>query len=239
MNRDWEGAEKYYNLVEQNDSRCIEAIIYSSFSKAASARVGSVTPNSVAIFGVLKRNIGLLDDGYDVSEDIVRRVGTDILSLYGSESTVYKKLIDEVSLEFIQSCLNIADEYEKDNTKDGQPFYEIALNFAETAFKTNFDYMMKIRKKVKPEMVHAVKFVNTTGGDLFFYAPGTSIKKIIPKRSSAIMDFFEDYYEIEIYNNEDMGRLFKIAKLKLRVPNDNAITISWRFGYKTMITHID
>ena len=42
---DWEDAEKYYTLVEQNDPDNIEAIFYSSYSKARASQKSDYNSN--------------------------------------------------------------------------------------------------------------------------------------------------------------------------------------------------
>lgn len=63
---DWEETEKYYNMVEQNDPDCIEAIFYSSYGKAKASLVDGDIYKRQAVFNVLRNCISVIDEHYQL-----------------------------------------------------------------------------------------------------------------------------------------------------------------------------
>ena len=63
---DWKEVEKYYNLVEQNDPKNIEAIFYSTFSQIKTALLEAETKEKrQGVFNVLVKGVSVIDDHYD------------------------------------------------------------------------------------------------------------------------------------------------------------------------------
>ena len=63
---DWKEAEKYYNMVEQNDPKNIEAIFYSTFAQVKSALVEAETSDKrQSVFDILKKGVSIIDDNFD------------------------------------------------------------------------------------------------------------------------------------------------------------------------------
>ncbi len=63
---DWKEAEKYYNMVEQNDPKNIEAIFYSTFAQVKSALVEAETKDKrQSVFDILKKGVSIIDDNFD------------------------------------------------------------------------------------------------------------------------------------------------------------------------------
>ena len=87
---DWEECEKYYNLVEQNDPKNIEAIFYSAYGKAKMAMLEADKFKREQIVNVLKNSISIIDDNYDSkytkyeeNKALILAMNEDILNLIG------------------------------------------------------------------------------------------------------------------------------------------------------------
>ena len=83
---DWEEAEKYYNLVEQNDPTNIEAIFYSSYGKAKISLIEEDIYKRQQVFKVLTNCVSIIDDNYDVEdsekeEEIIKQIANDIIEI--------------------------------------------------------------------------------------------------------------------------------------------------------------
>ena len=90
---DWEEVEKYYNLVEQNDPKNIEAIFYSAYGKARLSMVDGDIYKRQQICDVFCNSISVIDDNYDVekseeNQKIIQQMNLDLWKMYGT-SFVY------------------------------------------------------------------------------------------------------------------------------------------------------
>lgn len=126
--QDWEEVEKYYNLVEQNDPKNIEAIFYSAYGKARMSMVESDINKREQICGVFCKSISVIDDNYDVakseeSQKVIAQMHADLLEMYETKF-VYTETTDDfgfsvdnsgktyrlfaqIALQFIESLENI------------------------------------------------------------------------------------------------------------------------------------
>lgn len=92
---DWEEVTKYYNLVEQNDPKNIEAIFYSAYGKAMmSLLTDSDIYRRKQIFNVVTKSVSVLDDYFDIEkkdelDDVFREINEDIKNLF-STNYVYQ-----------------------------------------------------------------------------------------------------------------------------------------------------
>ena len=201
--RDWEETEKYYNLVEQNDPKNIEAIFYSAYAKACSTLIDADFFKKEYAFGVLRRSVSVIDDNYDPSEkEIVERVGNDLINLininfvYTQKKNGYGTVVQddraktvalfyEVCIEFIESCCNIVETYPKEDSENRLYFYRIASNVANVVYKDDFyDLAVKYRKLAYPELANTLKKVtiyNNTRQVHYLTIPGVFEKRTIPK----------------------------------------------------------
>lgn len=131
---DWEEAEKYYNLVEQNDPDSVEAIFYSAYAKAMISLIDANIYKREAAFKVLTNSVSVIDDHYDFQSDecfkIVMQISDDIITM-ASSSYLYNKttttnayttttnddkyrtitLFNTVNLTFTESLDHIIDGY--------------------------------------------------------------------------------------------------------------------------------
>ena len=63
---DWTEAEKYYNMVEQNDPTNIEAIFYSTFARVKTALLEAESKDKrQGVFNILIKGVSIIDDNYD------------------------------------------------------------------------------------------------------------------------------------------------------------------------------
>jgi len=95
LKEDWEGTEKYYALVEQNDPDSIEAIFYSAFGKAMASLTEDDIYKRQATFNVLSNSLLLLIEKYhsdriEENRAVMIRIADDICKLINS-SFVYTK----------------------------------------------------------------------------------------------------------------------------------------------------
>ena len=123
---DWEECEKYYNLVEQNDPKNIEAIFYSSYGKAKMAMVDADRFKREQKINVLKKSISVIDDNYDSNPEkyeeqklLIEQISEDLISLvYGK--FVYNSNVNDFTKNdagytyemFVQLCLEWIDSLE-------------------------------------------------------------------------------------------------------------------------------
>lgn len=87
---DWEEAEKYYNLVEQNEPTNIEAIFYSSYGKAKMSLIEDDIYKRQQVFKVLTNCVSIIDDNYAVDdsekeEEIIKQIAADIIGIASGE----------------------------------------------------------------------------------------------------------------------------------------------------------
>lgn len=83
---DWEEVEKYYNMVEQNDPKNIEAVFYSAYGKAMLSLTESDKFKREQKFNVFGKSISVIDDYYDVSksdelEVTIKNMSSDLISM--------------------------------------------------------------------------------------------------------------------------------------------------------------
>lgn len=148
---DWEEAEKYYNMVEQNEPSNIEAIFYSSYSKAKKTLYESDFDKRRAAFGVFERSISIIDDNYDVSKeaelkDLIIQMVYDVISLsnpgyvllrnphvaYGLGSNPgvddAKSLFFNTDFYMVETLTNIIKKFPSNKQKDILYLYKLALH---------------------------------------------------------------------------------------------------------------
>lgn len=87
---DWEEAEKYYNMVEQNAPQNIEAVFYSSYAKARRTLQENNIDKRKAAFNVFANSISVVDDYFDKTNaaaqaKLVRQMSDDLLDMYNKQ----------------------------------------------------------------------------------------------------------------------------------------------------------
>ncbi len=89
---DWEECEKYYNIVERNDPKNIEAIFYSAYGKTKSTMVEADKFKKEQTINVLKKSVSIVDDNYDTSSEkyeknkkLITQMNTDLLALMSGQ----------------------------------------------------------------------------------------------------------------------------------------------------------
>ena len=150
---DWAETEKYYNLVEQNDPHCIEAIFYSAYGKAKTSLVEADFYKRQAAFRVLQNCISIVDDNYDMENEdeektILLSISADLFKMaqsnyvynlkkngYGVETWNDKlktvELFNNLAVEFMSTLEHIAKKYPDCEKAKRKFFYELALKHAE------------------------------------------------------------------------------------------------------------
>lgn len=83
---DWEEAEKYYNMVEQNNAQNIEAIFYSSYAKAMLSLNDTDRRKRKQKFDIFSKSISVIDDYYDVKKSgelrpIIQKMSEDLIRM--------------------------------------------------------------------------------------------------------------------------------------------------------------
>lgn len=89
---DWEETEKYYNMVEQNAPKNIEAVFYSSYAKARTTLQVNDINKRKAAFNVFGNSISVIDDYFDANNceeqvALVKKMSDDLMSLFDSTVT--------------------------------------------------------------------------------------------------------------------------------------------------------
>lgn len=89
---DWEETEKYYNMVEQNAPKNIEALFYSSYAKARSTLQGNDINKRKAAFNVFGNSISVVDDYFDKENsvaqvELVKQMSNDLMTMFSSNVT--------------------------------------------------------------------------------------------------------------------------------------------------------
>ena len=90
---DWEEMEKYYNMVEERDPECLEAIVYSAYGKAMQTLFQDDFFKRQQVFNVLKNCIGMILEKMDSTSadtlNFVLRFSNDLDKLFNAQF-VYK-----------------------------------------------------------------------------------------------------------------------------------------------------
>ena len=133
---DWEEVERYYNIVEENDPRNIEAIFYSSYASAMLSLSEDNRFKRQQKFDVLRKSISIIDDSYDVEKTeelmpIIQAINEDInrlskaeyaddksknsknMNVIFDEAKYFNALKDPIRVQFIESIENILKKDEK------------------------------------------------------------------------------------------------------------------------------
>lgn len=89
---DWEECEKYYNMVERNDPKNIEAIFYSVYGKTKATMIEADKYKKEQAINVLKKSVSIVDDNYDVAPEkyeenkkLITQMNTDLLALMNGQ----------------------------------------------------------------------------------------------------------------------------------------------------------
>ena len=84
--QDWEEVEKYYNMVEQNAPKNMEAVFFSSFGKAMLSLTDSEYFKRDQKFSVLNKSISVINDYFEETdenkEEVLRKISEAIEQMY-------------------------------------------------------------------------------------------------------------------------------------------------------------
>lgn len=130
---DWEEVEKYYNLAEECDPTCIEAIFYSSFAKAKNSLRNADLYKRKNAFGILGKSISVIDDNYNMEKKeeqakLILQIDRDIVGMitgsyiYNQKKNGYgivtwtdkgetETLFRVLCANFIETLANIIQKY--------------------------------------------------------------------------------------------------------------------------------
>ena len=82
---DWEEVEKYYNLVEQNAPKNMEAVFFSSYGKVMLSLTDAEYFKRQQKFNVLNKSISVINDYYEVTdedkENVIKKIGEAIIKM--------------------------------------------------------------------------------------------------------------------------------------------------------------
>ena len=83
---DWEEVEKYYNIVERESPKCIEAVFFSSFGKAMYSLTDQEYYKRQQKFDVLIKSISVINDYYEETtenkEVVLRKICDAVIHMY-------------------------------------------------------------------------------------------------------------------------------------------------------------
>lgn len=145
--QDWSEAARYYSMVEENNPTNIEAIFYTSYSRARHALIESDFYNREAAFNVLENKISLIAEYINLqdveqNEILISTMSNDIFSLVSS-NYVYNRTVDEFGIVFS------SDESLTPPLFDNVGF---AFAFMASAIANNFPEELKTHKKFYLEL---------------------------------------------------------------------------------------
>lgn len=132
---DWTEAEKYYNLLEQNEPSNIEAVFFSSYANVRYSMVESDHYKRLHSMTVFCNSISIIDDNYtDNSFEFIRTIDSKINDLCASEY-VYLQIdkpkhneiteaLNRIRYTWVEALLNIALKIKNFNSK--RVIYEFA-----------------------------------------------------------------------------------------------------------------
>lgn len=163
---DWEEAERYYNMVEQNDPTCIEAIFYSAYAKAMGSLIDENKYKREAVFKVLKNCVSIIDDNFSMEKEetereVVKQISEDILSMvrsgfiykterrgdfvYSDEYVTYGLFMD-LEKEWCESMQNIVAKYPEEQKTQTVYLYPLMLAHYEQISKR--DHSQAVKDKI-------------------------------------------------------------------------------------------
>ena len=163
---DWEEAERYYNMVEQNDPTCIEAIFYSAYAKAMGSLIDENKYKREAVFKVLKNCVSIIDDNFSIEREetereVVKQISEDILSMVRSgfiykterrgdyvysDAYVTYELFMDLEKEWCESLQNIIAKYPEEQKKQTVYLYPLMLAHYEQISKR--DHSQAVKDKI-------------------------------------------------------------------------------------------
>lgn len=150
---DWEEVEKYYNMVEQNDPKNIEAIFYSAYGKAKTSLTNNDIYKRQAVFKVLQNCVSVIDDNYSIEKEkeersIIEQITADIMKMacsnfvytewkngYGEVTKTDKyetlKLFNNLIGEWLGSLENIVAKYPQNEIVRVEYIYYLIIRLEE------------------------------------------------------------------------------------------------------------
>lgn len=163
---DWEEAERYYNMVEQNDPTCIEAIFYSAYAKAMGTLIDENKFKREAVFKVLKNCVSIIDDNFSMEKEetereVVKQISEDILSMVRSgfiykterrgdfvysDANVTYGLFMDLENEWCESLQNIIAKYPEEQKTQTVYLYPLMLAHYEQISKR--DHSQAVKDKI-------------------------------------------------------------------------------------------
>lgn len=138
---DWEETEKYYNMVEQNAPKNIEAVFYSAYAKSRRTLQANDINMRKAAFNVFENSISVIDDYFDKEKSkeqvaLVKQMSKDLMLMFNSSVTkavtgngqygdtyeaaslpITKPLYKDVCEKFIDSLEHIIRDYPETKTE--------------------------------------------------------------------------------------------------------------------------
>lgn len=138
---DWEETEKYYNMVEQNDPKNIEAVFYSAYAKAYASLQCKDIDKRKAAFNVFSKSISIIDDYFDTDNSLeqsllIVTMSKDLLTMFDCKfvqavtgngqngdihehynAPITKGLFGSACKNFIESLQNIVNAHPETNDK--------------------------------------------------------------------------------------------------------------------------
>jgi|GEM_PF-3166024 len=145
---DWEEAEKYYNLAEQNEPSNIEAIFYSAYAKAMSTLVSDDVYRRESVFNSFAKSISIIDDNFNVEKEkdlrpLVEKMYNDIVKMSGSSfvytmkkngygvvtsdnSAMTYSMFFQMQSGFVESVENIAEKLKGRDDEAASWYYLLA-----------------------------------------------------------------------------------------------------------------
>lgn len=173
---DWEGTERYYNMVEQNDPNNIEAIFYSAYGRAKASLLDNNIAKRTAAFNPLITSVSIIDDQFlpereGESRETIARMSADIFAMaeskyiYNTSTNGYGGVTDDrhmtmlmfwvLQANFAESLYNIAEKISYEEKEKRIFYYNLAIQHYEHILKSNGSQNSVLTKETKEKYIAA------------------------------------------------------------------------------------
>lgn len=99
---DWEEVEKYYNMVERESPKCIEAVFFSAFGKAMLSLTDQEYYKRQQKFDVLNKSISVINDYYEETtedkEAVLRKICSAVEHMFSVQYVFNPNVMGKISV---------------------------------------------------------------------------------------------------------------------------------------------
>ena len=238
--QDWEEAEKYYNMVEQNDPENIEAIFYSAFAKAKNAIIQPDCILRGQALIVLQNSISVLDDNFRIEDDaevksILGQITEDLTNLIlapfvisinsreeGSKTTTYQYK-SNLRAAYFETLDNIAAKYPASRKKERVFYYSLIMQMGNALTAWNkywLDYHDKGYGLKNPEDKYREDVLNQYAQLIEYCDPNSGATEIEKTKGES---YAGCYVATAVYGSYDCPQVWTLRRYR-----DYSLAETWR-----------